>query len=194
MLSLGGKCISSVSPAWLGIQRRSLSLMSKTTLDLAISVMEGSRSALAKSITLVESTRDDHREQAALMLNYIAANKHKFANILPNEKRLYNQQTLRLGIAGPPGAGKSTFIEALGMNFVNEQFKVAVIPVDPSSHISGGSILGDKTRMEKLSRSDLAYVRASPTSGVLGGIAEHTSDVISLCEACKLRLFIFYLF
>ncbi len=71
------------------------------------------------------------------------------------------------------------------MKFIEQQYRVAVIPVDPSSHLSGGSILGDKTRMEQLSRSENAYVRASPTKGVLGGIAEHTSDVISLCEFCK---------
>ena len=79
--------------------------------------------------------------------------------------------------------GKSTFIEALGMRFIDKKSRVAVIPVDPSSHISGGSILGDKTRMEQLCRSDDAYIRASPTKGLLGGIAEHTYDVISLCEA-----------
>ena len=83
------------------------------------------------------------------------------------------------------GAGKSTFIEALGIRYVNKGSRVAVIPVDPSSHINGGSILGDKTRMEQLSKSDKAYVRGSPTRGVLGGIAEHTSDVISLCESGK---------
>lgn len=83
------------------------------------------------------------------------------------------------------GAGKSTFIEALGKRLIAKNNKVAVIPVDPSSHISGGSILGDKTRMEELSRSMDAYVRASPTRGVLGGIAEHTVDVITLCEAGK---------
>lgn len=83
------------------------------------------------------------------------------------------------------GAGKSTFIEALGTRLIKKANKVAVIPVDPSSHISGGSILGDKTRMEVLSRSSDAYVRASPTRGVLGGIAEHTVDVITLCEAGK---------
>ena len=81
------------------------------------------------------------------------------------------------------GAGKSTFIEALGKRLIAKENRVAVIPVDPSSHISGGSILGDKTRMEELSRSMDAYVRASPTRGVLGGIAEHTVDVITLCEA-----------
>lgn len=91
--------------------------------------------------------------------------------------------TLRIGVAGPPGAGKSTFIETLGMRYIKKGHRVAVIPVDPSSHITGGSILGDKTRMEHLGRSDDAYVRASPTRGVLGGIAEHTSEVIYLCEA-----------
>lgn len=86
------------------------------------------------------------------------------------------------------GAGKSTFIEQLGIRYIEKGHSVAVIPVDPSSHISGGSILGDKTRMEVLSKSEKAYVRASPTRGVLGGIAEHTSDVIALCEFGKIHI------
>jgi LAO/AO transport system kinase len=107
------------------------------------------------------------------------------------ENRLFPRgQTLRLGVAGPPGAGKSTFIEMLGCELIQRSHRVAVIPVDPSSHISGGSILGDKTRMDVLSRSKDAYVRASPTSGVLGGIAEHTNDVISLCEAANFDVII----
>lgn len=145
--------------------------MNDTTAAIAKGIQNGERHALAKAITLIESSRFDHREQADLLMEQLASKEEGRKN------------TLRLGIAGPPGAGKSTFIEALGMRYVNNGNKVAVIPVDPSSHINGGSILGDKTRMEQLSRSDKAYVRASPTRGVLGGIAEHTSDVISLCES-----------
>ena len=105
-------------------------------------------------------------------------------NIKRNDNSFSNGKTLRLGVAGPPGAGKSTFIEALGKRLItNSNLKVAVLAVDPTSHISGGSILGDKTRMENLTKSMNAYVRASPTKGVLGGIAEHTSDVITACEA-----------
>lgn len=154
--------------------RRSFSGMNENTLGMAKGILEGERHALAKAITLIESSRLDHREQADLLMEHLALNDQGRKN------------TLRLGIAGPPGAGKSTFIEALGMRYVNNGNRVAVIPVDPSSHINGGSILGDKTRMELLSRSERAYVRASPTRGVLGGIAEHTSDVISLCESGKI--------
>lgn len=135
------------------------------------------RECLAKAITLVESSNPNHREQAKFLLEYVAS---KRINMKHAAGRVHS---LRLGIAGPPGAGKSTFIEKLGKRYVNESHRVAVIPVDPSSHISGGSILGDKTRMEVLSKSDKAYVRASPTRGVLGGVAEHTVDVITLCEA-----------
>lgn len=145
--------------------------MTDATQAIAKGILNGERHALAKAITLIESSRIDHREQADLLMEHLALNKEG------------NKKTLRLGIAGPPGAGKSTFIEALGMRYVGAGNKVAVIPVDPSSHINGGSILGDKTRMEQLSKSENAYVRASPTRGVLGGIAEHTSDVISLCES-----------
>jgi LAO/AO transport system kinase len=128
------------------------------------------RDSLAKAITLIESSNRDHQLQATLLLQALAKQEEGHA------------KTLRLGIAGPPGAGKSTFIEQFGLRLVNKSNKVAVIPVDPSSHISGGSILGDKTRMENLTRSPNAYIRATPTRGVLGGIAEHTSDVINLCE------------
>jgi LAO/AO transport system kinase len=174
--------------------------MTPFTLDLAQGIVEGRRESLARAITLIESTREDHKQQAALLLNYLANVKAEaFHDHLARKKENSGSTesiesnltinnsgyTLRLGIAGPPGAGKSTFIEALGMKFIDKGFKVAVVPVDPSSHISGGSILGDKTRMEQLSRSDRAYVRASPTKGVLGGIAEHTADVISLCESCR---------
>ena len=91
--------------------------------------------------------------------------------------------SFRLGIAGPPGAGKSTFIEALGMFLVKKGLKVAVLAVDPSSTRTGGSILGDKTRMHELSREKRAFVRPSPTRGMLGGVAQHTNDVVLLCEA-----------
>jgi len=150
--------------------------MLRNTLDLAVGVVNRQREALAKTITLIESTRKDHREQAEYLLVYLVNQTHE-------RKYFQHNNTLRLGIAGPPGAGKSTFIEALGMKFIAQSHRVAVIPVDPSSHISGGSILGDKTRMENLTKSMNAYVRASPTKGVLGGIAEHTSDVITACEA-----------
>lgn len=156
---------------------RNFTIMNETTQTMAKGIMDGERHALAKAITLIESSRVDHREQADLLMEHLAL------------KEQGRKNTLRLGIAGPPGAGKSTFIEALGMRYVGKGNRVAVIPVDPSSHINGGSILGDKTRMEHLSRSENAYVRASPTRGVLGGIAEHTSDVISLCESGERIIF-----
>jgi LAO/AO transport system kinase len=148
---------------------RRLSGLRPETILLGQGILAQRRDALARGITLIESSREDHRRQASQLLSWLAGQST-------------SDKTFRIGVAGPPGAGKSTFIEALGMRFVSQSNKVAVIPVDPSSHISGGSILGDKTRMEQLSRSDQAYVRASPTRGVLGGIAEHTADVIFLCE------------
>eukprot|EP01039_Chlorochromonas_danica_P010606 gene10606-11752_t len=147
--------------------------MLASTRALGEGLLQKRRDCLARAITLVESTHRGHGEQASHLLEYIT--KHR---VQPARSG-----GIRIGIAGPPGAGKSTFIERLGMGYVQENHRVAVIPVDPSSHISGGSILGDKTRMGELSRSMDAYIRASPTRGVLGGIAEHTSDVITLCEA-----------
>jgi len=161
--------------------------MTDTTKALGDGLLAGQRHCLARSITLAESARRDHKEQAALLMDYVMEHKGSGTITVPTptvtSKPLFTSgKTLRLGIAGPPGAGKSTFIEALGMRLIERNHRVAVIPVDPSSHISGGSILGDKTRMEQLSICPQAYVRASPTRGVLGGIAEHTADVVSLCE------------
>ena len=180
---------------FVGVPSRSARVMSPATLDLANDLLQGKRFALARAITLAESTKDEHKEQAAYLIDHVLANSDRekfftdmefeaFSGGKHDRKRMFvHPHTLRLGIAGPPGAGKSTFIDALGCELVRSGHRVAVIPVDPSSHISGGSILGDKTRMEVLSRHAHAYVRASPTSGVLGGIAEHTNDVITLCEA-----------
>jgi LAO/AO transport system kinase len=158
--------------------------------NLAKGILQSKRDCLARAITLIESTRSDHGIQAEKLLDYLTL--HAAGSFDGNGAALSREATtLRLGVAGPPGAGKSTFIEKLGMTYVNNGRKVAVIPVDPSSHISGGSILGDKTRMEQLSRSDRAYIRASPTRGKLGGIAEHTSDVIHLCEAGIVTIYSF---
>jgi len=126
------------------------------------------RRALAKAITLLESTRADHRARADGLLTAL----------LPRTGR-----SLRLGISGVPGVGKSTFIEALGLYLIAQGHRVAVLAVDPSSSVSGGSILGDKTRMERLSASEDAYIRPSPSSGTLGGVAEKTREAMLVCEA-----------
>ena len=126
------------------------------------------RRALAKAITLLESIRPDHRQLADALLGAL----------LPASGRSF-----RLGISGVPGVGKSTFIEALGLYLVQLGRRVAVLAVDPSSSISGGSILGDKTRMERLSVHERAFIRPSPASGTLGGVAEKTRDSMLVCEA-----------
>ncbi len=126
------------------------------------------RRAVAKAITLLESTRLDHREQADALLT----------DLLP-----HTGQSYRLGISGVPGVGKSTFIEALGLYLIKQGHRVAVLAVDPSSTVSGGSILGDKTRMEQLSVRSEAFIRPSPSSGLLGGVASHTREAMLVCEA-----------
>ena len=126
------------------------------------------RRAVAKSITLLESTRADHRLRADALLNAL----------LPHSGRSF-----RLGISGVPGVGKSTFIEALGLMLIEQGHRVAVLAVDPSSSLGGGSILGDKTRMERLSVDERAYIRPSPSSGNLGGVAEKTREAMMVCEA-----------
>jgi LAO/AO transport system kinase len=126
------------------------------------------RRAIAKAITLLESTRADHRAQADELLTAL----------LPHTGRSF-----RLGISGVPGVGKSTFIEALGLQLIEQGRRVAVLTIDPSSTVSGGSILGDKTRMERLSMDQRAYIRPSPSSGTLGGVAEKTREAMLVCEA-----------
>ncbi|MDC6168829.1 methylmalonyl Co-A mutase-associated GTPase MeaB [Paucibacter sp. XJ19-41] len=126
------------------------------------------RRAIAKAITLLESTRSDHRAQADALLT----------DLLP-----HTGKSFRLGISGVPGVGKSTFIEALGLMLIEQGHRVAVLTVDPSSSVSGGSILGDKTRMERLSMDERAYIRPSPSSGTLGGVAEKTREAMLVCEA-----------
>jgi LAO/AO transport system kinase len=126
------------------------------------------RRAIAKAITLLESTRADHRAQADALLT----------DLLPR-----TGQSLRLGISGVPGVGKSTFIEALGLHLIAQGHRVAVLAIDPSSSVSGGSILGDKTRMEHLSVHPQAYIRPSPASGTLGGVAARTREAMLVCEA-----------
>ena len=144
--------------------------MPKASSDqvLAQAVVQRDRRALAKAITLLESTRAEHRVQADALLS----------KLLP-----HTGHSLRIGISGAPGAGKSTFIEALGLLLIAQGHRVAVLAVDPSSSVSGGSILGDKTRMERLSVNEAAFIRPSPTSGALGGVAEATLEAMLVCEA-----------
>ena len=141
-------------------------------MDWLRDIIEGDvlrrRRAIAKTITLLESTRADHRAQGDALLTAL----------LP-----HTGGAMRLGISGVPGVGKSTFIEALGVSLIEKGHRVAVLAVDPSSSVSGGSILGDKTRMERLSSMEAAYIRPSPSSGTLGGVAEKTREAMLVCEA-----------
>ncbi|WIV50065.1 methylmalonyl Co-A mutase-associated GTPase MeaB [Marivivens sp. LCG002] len=133
----------------------------------AIAIRAGERRALARAITLVESGRSDHRAQALELLDKLGTER----------------QALRIGLSGTPGVGKSTFIEAFGMMLTDKGLKVAVLAVDPSSARSGGSILGDKTRMEQLSRNPNAFIRPSPSQAQMGGVARRTREAVALCEA-----------
>ncbi|MBK8524047.1 MAG: methylmalonyl Co-A mutase-associated GTPase MeaB [Betaproteobacteria bacterium] len=139
-----------------------------TDQALVDGVLGGQRRALAKAITLIESTRADHQQRAQQVLNAL----------LPKTGK-----AIRIGISGVPGAGKSTFIEALGLWLINHGHRLAVLAVDPSSSVSGGSILGDKTRMEMLCQREEAFIRPSPSAGSLGGVAEKTREAMLLCEA-----------
>lgn len=135
---------------------------------LAADIRAGSRAALARAITLVESRRTDHQAQARDLVQALLAN---------------TGQAIRVGITGAPGVGKSTTIDVLGMHLIARGHKVAVLAVDPSSARTGGSILGDKTRMAQLSAADNAFIRPSPASGTLGGVAAKTREAMLLCEA-----------
>ncbi len=136
--------------------------------ELAAGVRAGDRSLLARAITLVESRRPQDSGRAAALLGELAP---------------HMGGSLRLGISGPPGAGKSTFIDVLGLRLVDRGHRLAVLAVDPSSRVSGGSILGDKTRMAALSQRDEVFIRPSPSGGSLGGVARRTRDSLRLCEA-----------
>jgi LAO/AO transport system kinase len=142
----------------------------KDAADLATTaarIASGDRRALARAITLVESARADHRAQALALLGALGTAR----------------QALRIGLSGTPGVGKSTFIESFGLMLTGQGLRVAVLAVDPSSARSGGSILGDKTRMDRLSRDPLAFIRPSPSQTHLGGVARRTREAIALCEA-----------
>ncbi len=136
--------------------------------ELAKNIRLGDRRALSKGITLVESALATHQENASKLLEML----------MP-----YTGGSIRIGVSGAPGVGKSTFIESFGSHVINERHKVAVLAVDPTSSVSGGSILGDKTRMETLSRENDAYIRPSPAGKTLGGVTRRTRETLLLCEA-----------
>src|SRR6056297_1865762 len=136
--------------------------------QLSEKIIKGDRRALSRAITLIESARADHREQATELLERLKDS---------------NRQAIRVGLSGTPGVGKSTFIESFGTMLTGQGLRVAVLAVDPSSARSGGSILGDKTRMERLSRDPNAFIRPSPSRSHLGGVARRTRETVTLCEA-----------
>src|SRR5438045_539890 len=142
--------------------------LSPDTKALAKELRAGSRAALARAITLIESRRADHQASARELVQALLSDTGK---------------AVRVGITGAPGVGKSTTIDALGMYLIEQGHKVAVLAVDPSSARTGGSILGDKTRMARLSASDHAFIRPSPGAGTLGGVAAKTREAMLLCEA-----------
>lgn len=136
--------------------------------DIAQRIIAGDRRSLARAITLIESARSDHRAHAAALIEALKS---------------AGKQAVRIGLSGTPGVGKSTFIESFGMMLTAQGLRVAVLAVDPSSARSGGSILGDKTRMERLSRDPAAFIRPSPSQSHLGGVARRTREAVTLCEA-----------
>ena len=148
---------------WMNDSRQRLSVS-----DYVDGVLNCDRALLAQAITLIESLNDDHRATADAVLNELLIQK---------------QDSIRIGITGVPGVGKSTFIESFGKQLTSLDHKVAVLAVDPTSSRTGGSILGDKTRMQELSRDKNAFIRPSPTSGTLGGVTRVTRETIVLCEA-----------
>ena len=131
-------------------------------------ILQGNRRAIAKAITLLESTRPESFEQGQELLE----------SLLPHAGK-----ALRIGITGVPGVGKSTFIEAIGLFLIKQGHRVAVLAVDPSSQLTGGSIMGDKTRMNELAQHPHAFIRPSPSSGILGGVARKTRETMLICEA-----------
>lgn len=140
----------------------------KPDLPTAEAILTGNRRALSRAITLAESTREDHREATQALLSELGKSR---------------RQALRIGLSGTPGVGKSTFIESFGMMLTKQGQKIAVLAVDPSSTRSGGSILGDKTRMDRLSREPGAFIRPSPSQSHLGGVARRSREAIAICEA-----------
>lgn len=142
--------------------------MAQNKLPSQADILQGNRRAIAKAITLLESTRPESFEHGQELLE----------SLLPHAG-----QALRIGITGVPGVGKSTFIEAIGLFLIEQGHRVAVLAVDPSSQLTGGSIMGDKTRMNELAQHPHAFIRPSPSSGILGGVARKTRETMLICEA-----------
>ena len=183
-------CLSTLYPP-----HATLSTLTPRNAKLADGLLQGNRVSLARAITLVESQLASHQQQAQLLVDHVLDQRRLRSRTTTSATTGTGTGTgtgtdanpltsFRLGIAGPPGAGKSTFIEALGLQLTAEGHRVAVVAIDPSSSRTGGSILGDKTRMMMLSRDPKAFVRPAATWGTLGGLAQYTNDVILLCEAC----------
>jgi LAO/AO transport system kinase len=139
-----------------------------TAAEFEAAIRAGDRRALARAITLIESTRPDRQALGQAVLEGLVAS---------------TGGAVRLGLTGPPGVGKSTFVEALGLHLLEAGHRVAVLAVDPTSPVTGGSILGDKTRMERLAQDERAFIRPSPSGGALGGVAHRTREALLLCEA-----------
>ena len=140
----------------------------ETAAEFEAAIRAGDRRALARAITLIESTRPDHQALGHAVLEGLIER---------------TGDAVRLGLTGPPGVGKSTFVEALGLHLLEAGQRVAVLAVDPTSPVTGGSILGDKTRMERLAQDERAFIRPSPSGGALGGVAHRTREALLLCEA-----------
>ena len=149
--------------------------MSKNIEKVCTEIIDGNRKTLAKAITLIESNNSEHRKFANKLLNKLNTKKNK-------------GESVRIGITGIPGAGKSTFIESLGNYLLNDKNKIAVLAIDPSSRISKGSILGDKTRMSQLSNNPNVFIRPTAASNFQGGIAQNTRESIFLCEAAGFNI------
>jgi len=145
-----------------------MSPTARSAKQVAEAIRGGDRKAMAKAITLLESKRPEKAERGRAILE----------ELVPHAG-----QSMRVGVTGPPGVGKSTFIESLGIYLLERGHQVAVLAVDPSSPVTGGSILGDKTRMERLAQQDGAYIRPSPSGGSLGGVADRTREAMLVCEA-----------
>jgi LAO/AO transport system kinase len=165
---LSGTILPMLWKDWRALPMAELRRRTQTLDTYADGIIAGDRATLARAITLIESTKADHVDLAQALLQ----------RLLPRTGRAY-----RIGITGVPGVGKSTAIDQLGMNLVGQGHKIAVLAVDPTSTRSGGSILGDKTRMARLAQSRQAFIRPSPTSGTLGGVARRTRETMLLVEA-----------